>query len=260
MVFLRLVLVFLVAFGLGWGGIAWRPSRAGVRSAPAGTSRAPSVRPPAGGTPLSCRQVVFNGTPSLVATYRFAGTPESVLDRVEIPLLARGLAARDLGPGFPPLTAEERADWREGRLFTCTRQGSAERLAYRDPKVGVVEVCLRPEGAGTLGLWSERSLAAWLPDGGDCPGRDLAGVGRPEGWLRLFCVESGEGLMLCYAAPQAPAKALAALAGRMEASGWKQGAAAGPGTCYEREGVRCWLSAEPDGEGAQVSVVTGQGA
>ena len=187
----------------------------------------PKSRPPAGGLKLSCRRMSFNGASGIVSVWRFPDPPEDVLARLSGDLAARGVEGRRTGPG---------------------------RLSWREPGAGTVEACLIPEGSGTRGIWSERTGEAFRPDGGECPGRDLEGVGKPAGWKRLFCIDAGPSRMLCYAAPEAPAAALAAYERGLADLGWTR-RGAGAQARWVRGGGRCLLGAEEADGGSQVSVV-----
>ncbi len=256
---LRLSLAALSAFAIAWAGL-----RLAAKPAPRAEALSPHglrILKEMGGIPASCRRVTFNGTPSLVAICRFPSPPGELLKCLAGRLEERRMEGKELGAGLAPFTAQDRESFLAGTLFMVDRSGGADRLAWRDPEAGLVEVCLRPDGTGTSALWSEREGRGWIPDGGDCPGRDLEGVGRPPGWQRLFCIDGGESLMLCYVAPLPPTQAQEALGRRMEEAGWRREAARGlPASAYTRGRSRCLLSALPAPEGSQVSVVRMQGS
>lgn len=209
---MKWLLAALASFGATWGALAWRPAPA-PEPAPA--------RPP-GGMKVSERRVLFNGSPSTVAVYRYPDAPERVRERL---LQARGAPLED------------------------------GRLRWRDPKAGVVEAFLRPDGKGTLLTWSERQGRGWVPDGRDCPGRDLEGVARPEGWLRLFCIDASDRRMLCYAAPEGPEGSEADFAARLQSAGWKAAPGPAEARAFVRGGSRCLVSAEAAPGGSQVTVI-----
>lgn len=242
------ILAALAAFGASWAALSWSPDPAPEAAA------SPSLAspPPPGGTRVSLRRVVFNGSPSTVAVYRFDEPPGRVLERVAADLAARGLSGRE---ALTPLLPAERREYEAGRFFLADRRPGGERLRWRHPEAGTVEAFLRPERGGTCGVWSERKGGAWVPDGGDCPGRDLEGVARPEGWRRLFCIDASDRRMLCYAASGDPESAAGELARRLEASGWTPGAGSPGSAGFVRGGRRCRIGAEPAPGGSQVTVI-----
>lgn len=248
----------LVAFGLAWGALAWVSPPSGTEGKKRTSPEAPALRvqPPLPGRRLSCRRLTFNGAAAVVATYRFARPPAEVLELVAADLVGRGREGREIGPGRA-LPAEERRAWQEGRFFVVERLGAGDRLSFRLPDGTLAEICLRPQGEGTAGLWSERQERSWVPDGGDCPGRDPEGLRRPGGWLRVFCADGGEDLLLCYVAPGSPEEALKRFGGRLEEAGWTPDARRlAPDTrVHVRDGRRCLTSAIPAAGETQVSVM-----
>lgn len=236
---LRLLVVGSFAFASAWGILCWEG-----RAEPRASVPAP-------------RKVVFNGVQSTVALSRETGSPGQVLEAETAALVARGLSGRELDEGAAPLDQGEREAFRAGRFFLVFRSGGAFRVLARRGGMAT-EVFLRPDGEGTAVLRSEREGEPWLPDGGDCPGRDPEGLRRPEGWLRLFCVESpghgGGGLLVCYGAPEAPEEALALLSRRMEEGGWESRSRE-PLKVHVRKGVRAVLSSSGGTGGTQVSVM-----
>ena len=225
---LRGGLAALAAFGAAWAALSWRPVPP-AKAEPAGPGLASA--PPAGGERLSLRRVLFNGTPSTVAVYRFPDPPDRVL----------GSLSADLSGHAIP--------------FQSDRAREGVRLRWRDPRAGSVEAFVRAEGKGTSVVWSERGGKAWVPDGGDCPGRDLEGVGRPEGWRRLFCIDASNRRMLCYAASEGPEEAEKAFSDRLGPAGWKAGPGPEGARMFFREGRRCLVSAEAAPGGSQVTVI-----
>ena len=150
---------------------------------------------------------------------------------------------------------EESREFDAGRFFLADRALGGRRLSWRHPEAGTVEVFLRSEEGGTRGVWSERKGKAWVPEGGECPGRDLEGVGRPEGWKRLFCIDASDRRMLCYAVDGSAEGAVSEFARRLASSGWERRAGPAGSLAFVRGGSRCLVSAEADSGGSQVTVL-----
>lgn len=259
----RLVVAGSAAFGLALGGLALvdsRPAGSAPAAAPARDPETPAL--PAGGRLVASRPVVFNGVESRVRIYRFERAPEEVLAGLTSLLTASGLSGREVGRAVS-LDPAERAAWEAGRFFTVESLGDARRVAWRRDSE-LLEVCLRPEAGGTTGIWSAREAAAWVPDGGDCPGRDPEGFVRPAGWTRAFCVDTGASLLLCFTAPGAPAEAARVGGAALEAGGWAPdpgnargiaAAAGSPAAVHVRGSRRALTTAFAGREGTQVSVM-----
>ncbi|GEM_PF-5287064 len=226
---IRLVLAGLTAFGAAWASLsmtsglltAEKPS---VAPQPAGPRWGPSF-----GFRLSCRNMRFNGTPTLAARWRFRETPDVAMERLAADLVSlKNMEGRELFPGLA-LTPEDRQAWKEKRLFLTGLAGSAgdsRRMAWREPAGDgstLVEVLIRAEGTGSEAIWTERQETAWMPDGGPCPGREPEGLALPAGWKRIYCIDGGGeagSLLNCYAAGTTPSAALDALDAAFRSGGW----------------------------------------
>ncbi|MCS6915797.1 MAG: hypothetical protein RMK29_15590 [Myxococcales bacterium] len=176
------------------------------------------------------RAIYLNGFPMYVSTGRTDRSIKDVLDFYQ---------ERYPGGALKQIVGKPVGIRREGEstgtLMVVDVADKATALEVFDgkrtlPEAGPVRlVYARRAGLHTeyLIAWSERPMPRTVLEpvqSGDVPGRDVAGVPRPQGAVRSFSFEEpGAGYRLVmYRVAESPEQALRSAAARLDAEGWQE--------------------------------------